>query len=45
MILDVSQLIQNDGAVKKLDFTYEMEDTSFNGQNIVFETPFKQNNL
>ncbi len=41
MILDVSQLIQNDGAVKKLDFTYKMEDTSFNGQDIVFEAPFK----
>ena len=40
MILDVSQLIQNDGAVKELDFTLKMDDTSFNGQDIVFETPF-----
>ena len=40
MILDVSQLIQNDGAVKDLDFSFSMDDTSFGGQDIVFETPF-----
>ena len=40
MILDVSQLIQNDGAVKELDFSLELDNTSFNGQDIVFETPF-----
>ena len=40
MILDVSQRIQNDGAVKELDFNLKMDDTSFNGQDIVFETPF-----
>ena len=41
MILDVSQLIQNDGAVKELDFSYKMEELSFNGLDIVFETPFE----
>ena len=40
MILDVSQLIQNDGAVKELDLSLKAEDTFFNGQDIVFETPF-----
>ncbi len=40
MILDVSQLIQNAGAVKELDFSIKLDDTSFNGQDIVFETPF-----
>lgn len=40
MILDVSQLIQNDGAVKELDLSLRLDDTSFNGQDIVFETPF-----
>lgn len=40
MILDVSQLIQNDGAVKELDFSLELDNTSFGGQDIVFETPF-----
>ena len=40
MILDVSQLIQNDGAVKELDFDLNMSDISFNGQDIVFESPF-----
>ena len=40
MVLDVSQLIQNDGAVKDLDFSLELDNTSFNGQDIVFETPF-----
>ena len=40
MILDVSQLIQNDGAVKELDLSIKLSDISFNGQDIVFETPF-----
>ena len=40
MILDVSQLIQNDGAVKELDFELKLDNISFNGQDIVFETPF-----
>ena len=40
MILDVSQLIQNDGAVKELDFCVESDNISLNGQDIVFETPF-----
>jgi len=40
MILDVSQLIQNDGAIKELDFSLKLDDTFFNGQDIVFETPF-----
>ena len=40
MILDVSQLIQNDGAIKDLDFSLKLDDTFFNGQDIVFETPF-----
>ena len=40
MILDVSQLIQNDGAVKELDLSLRLDDTSFGGQDIVFETPF-----
>ena len=40
MILDVSQLIQNDGAVEELDFTLDVANLSFNGQDIVFETPF-----
>jgi uncharacterized protein len=40
MILDVSQLIQNDGAVKELDFCVESDNISINGQDIVFETPF-----
>jgi uncharacterized protein len=40
MILDVSQLIQNDGAVKELDFCIESDSISLNGQDIVFETPF-----
>ncbi len=42
MVLDVSQLIQNDGAVKKLDFNLSLEDMSFNGQNISFTSPFSQ---
>lgn len=41
MILDVSQLIQSDGAVKELDLNLKLKDLSFNGQDIVFETPFK----
>lgn len=40
MILDVSQLIQSDGAVKELDLSLELENLSFNGQDIVFKTPF-----
>ena len=40
MILDVSQLIQNDGAVKALDFSIELEDIQFSGQDISFTTPF-----
>jgi len=40
MILDVSQLIQNDGAVKVLDFSIELEDMQFCGQDISFRTPF-----
>ena len=40
MILDVSQLIQNDGAVKELEFSSTLDNLSFNGQDIVFETPF-----
>ncbi len=40
MVLDVSQLIQNDGAVKELDFCIESDNLSLNGQDIVFETPF-----
>lgn len=40
MVLDVSQLIQNDGAVKELDFSVEADNFSFSGQDIVFETPF-----
>ncbi len=39
MVLDVSQLIQNDGAVKKLDFNLMLDSISFNGQDISFETP------
>ena len=39
MILDVSQLIQNDGAVKLLDFGIELDDMQFNGQDISFGTP------
>ena len=40
MVLDVSQLIQNDGAVKKLDFSISMDNLSFNGQDIAFTSPF-----
>ena len=40
MILDVSQLIQNDGAAKKLDFTLTLNDITFSGQDISFTTPF-----
>ncbi len=40
MILDVSQLIQNDGAVKELDLSLGLDNIFFNGQDIVFETPF-----
>ena len=40
MILDVSQLIQNDGAVKLLDFSVSLDSMHFNGQDISFETPF-----
>ena len=40
MVLDVSQLIQNDGAVKDIDLSIELDNMSFNGQDIVFETPF-----
>ncbi len=39
MVLDVSQLIQNDGAVKELNFSVSLEDMSFNGQEISFDTP------
>jgi len=41
MVLDVSQLIQNDGAVKELDLSLSLENMSFNGLDIVFTTPFK----
>ena len=41
MVLDVSQLIQNDGAVKELDLSISLENMSFNGLDIVFTTPFK----
>ena len=41
MFLDVSQLIQNDGAVKQIDLSIELDNLAFNGQDIVFETPFK----
>lgn len=41
MVLDVSQLIQNDGAVKELDLSISLENMFFNGQDIVFTTPFK----
>ena len=40
MVLDVSQLIQNDGAVKKLDFDITLPELSFNGQDIAFSGPF-----
>ena len=40
MFLDVSQLIQSDGAVRELDLSLKLDDMSFNGQDIVFETPF-----
>ena len=40
MVLDVSQLIQNDGAAKKLDFTLTLNDIVFGGQDISFVTPF-----
>ena len=41
MILDVSQLIQNDGAVKELDLSISLDNMFFNGLDIVFTTPFK----
>lgn len=41
MFLDVSQLIQNDGAVKEIDLSVKLDNLTFNGQDIVFETPFK----
>lgn len=41
MVLDVSQLIQNDGAVKELDLSLSLENMFFNGLDIVFTTPFK----
>ena len=40
MFLDVTQLIQSDGAVRELDLSLKLDDMSFNGQDIVFETPF-----
>lgn len=40
MVLDVSQLIQNDGAVKDIDVEVRLEDMFFNGQDVVFTTPF-----
>ena len=41
MVLDVSQLIQNDGAVKELEMSFSLENMFFNGLDIVFTTPFK----
>ena len=41
MVLDVSQLIQNDGAVKELDLSISLNNMFFNGLDIVFTTPFK----
>ena len=41
MVLDVSQLIQNDGAVKELDLSISLDNMFFNGLDIVFTTPFK----
>lgn len=41
MVLDISQLIQSDGAVKELDLSLRLSNLSFNGQDIVFETPFR----
>ena len=39
MVLDVSQLIQNDGALKKLEFDISLDNLSFNGQDISFDGP------
>lgn len=41
MFLDVSQLMQNDGAVKRIDLNVEIDNLTFNGQDIAFTTPFK----
>lgn len=41
MFLDVSQLMQNDGAVKRIDSEFEIDSLTFNGQDIVFTSPFK----
>ena len=41
MVLDVSQLIQNDGAVKELELSISLDNMFFNGLDIVFTTPFK----
>ncbi len=39
MILDVSQLIQNDGASRELDLSLKLGDLFFNGQDIAFTSP------
>lgn len=39
MILDVSQIITNDGASKRIEGTVSPEDFSFNGQDISFDSP------
>ena len=41
MVLDVSQLIQNGGAVKELELSITRDKMFFNGLDIVFTTPFK----
>ena len=41
MVLDVSQLIQNDGAVKEIETSFSLDNMFFNGLDIVFTTPFK----
>jgi uncharacterized protein len=39
MILDVSQIITNDGASKRIEGTVSPESFSFNGQDITFVSP------
>ena len=41
MILDVSQIITNDGASKRIDGTVSPESFSFNGQDITFDSPIE----
>lgn len=39
MIIDVSQVITNEGAVKEIDGSINLSDISFNGMNIRFTEP------